>query len=164
MPAQMVTFYKPDNMGPNESIGHLIRRIVTAGSTAVEHELELEPNGLTNAQWLPLLKLYLGSAFTVTELARECLLDAGGMTRLLDRLEAKGLVQRTRSSKDRRVVNLELTEEGLAAAKTIPTVICKVQNAHLGGFTFEEFEQLKSLLGRILDNALAIQAEREGRQ
>lgn len=153
------TFYRPDNYRPEESIGYLMRRILNA--VAQEIESELEPAGLTNAQWVPLLKLYMGSASTVAELARGCQMDTGGTTRLLDRLEAKGLVRRTRSSEDRRVVNLELTDEGRAAAKAIPAVLCGVQNAHLRGFTAEEWEALRGLLRRILDNALAIQSERE---
>ena len=59
------------------------------------------------------------------------------------------------------MVNLELTDEGRAAAKKIPAVLCSVQNAHLRGFSHEEWQLLKSLLRRILDNAQAIQAERE---
>jgi DNA-binding MarR family transcriptional regulator len=157
-----VAFYQPDNLRTEESVGYLMRRIMGAVSMAIEHELD--PAGLTNAQWVPLVKLYMGSASTVAELARECMMDAGGTTRLLDRLEAKGLVRRARSSEDRRVVNLELTEEGRAVAKTIPAVICGVQNAHMRGFTLEEWQQLKVLLRRMLANALEIQAEREGQQ
>jgi DNA-binding MarR family transcriptional regulator len=157
-----VAFYQPDNLRTEESVGYLMRRIMGAVSMAIEHELE--PTGLTNAQWVPLVKLYMGSASTVAELARECMMDAGGTTRLLDRLEGKGLVRRTRSSEDRRVVNLELTEEGRAVAKKIPAVICGVQNAHMRGFTLEEWQQLKVLLRRMLGNALEIQAEREGQK
>ena len=53
-----------------------------------------EPGGPTFPQWLPLYKLHMGEATTVAELARECQLDTGAMTRLLDRLEAKGLCRR----------------------------------------------------------------------
>jgi DNA-binding MarR family transcriptional regulator len=152
-------FYRPDDYQPVESVGYLMRRILTMVSFEVDHELE--STGLTSAQWHPLLKLYWGSASTVAELARECQLDTGAMTRLLDRLEAKGLLKRVRSSEDRRVVNLELTDEGREAASKIPAVLCGVQNAHLRGFTTEEWQTLKALLRRILDNATAIQAERE---
>ena len=149
-------FYQPESYRPEESVGYLMRRIIN--TVASEIDLEMAPNGLTNAQWIPLLKLFMGSASTVAELARECLLDAGAMTRLLDRLEAKGLLKRVRSSEDRRVVNLELTAEGRAAAQEIPAVLCRVQNAHMKGFTHAEWETLKSLLRRILANALEIQA------
>lgn len=151
------SFYRPDNYQPDESAAYLMRRILNC--VAAEVDTALEPRGLTNAQWVPLFKLHLGTASTVAELARQCQLDVGAMTRTLDRLEAKGLVTRVRSSEDRRVVNLELTREGRQAAREIPAVLCKVQNAFLQGFTQEEFLQLKSLLRRVLDNGLALQGQ-----
>jgi DNA-binding MarR family transcriptional regulator len=102
----------------------------------------------------------MGQASTVAELARECQLDAGAMTRLLDRLEAKGLCRRVRSVADRRVVNIELTADGKQVAAGIPQVLSRVQNAHLAGFTREEFETLKGLLRRILENGKAQSASR----
>lgn len=158
-PVPPPAFYRPDDYDPEQSVAYLMRRILASAAAEVEHELE--PSGLTNAQWVPLFKLSIGSASTVAELARGCQLDTGGMTRLLDRLEAKGLVRRVRSSEDRRVVNLELTDEGRAAAKTIPAVLCGVQNAHMRGFTLQEWQTLKTLLRRILDNAHEIHAARE---
>ena len=74
--------------------------------------------------------------------------------------ESKGLLRRERSSEDRRVVNLELTAEGRAAAEKVPAALCGVLNAHLRGFTEQEWLTLRALLGRMLGNARAIQAER----
>lgn len=154
--AAPIEFYRATEYRPEESVGYLMRRILTMVGQEVERELE--PSGLTNAQWVPLFKLYMESAGTAAELARECELDAGAMTRLLDRLEAKGLCRRVRSSEDRRVVNLEMTDEGREAAKEIPAVLSRVQNAHLAGFSLEEWQTLKGFLRRILDNARTIQA------
>ena len=160
-PAETV-FYTPDDYRPDESAAYLMKRILTL--MAAEVDEALEPQGLTSAQWVPLLKLHMGDASTVAELARECQLDAGAMTRTLDRLEAKGLLARVRSSEDRRVVNLELTKEGREAARQIPKVLCKVQNAFLQGLKVEEWEQLKSLLTRILANGTKLQGSREGNE
>lgn len=155
----MVEFYRAEGYKPDESIGYLMRRILSLISQGVERELE--PTGLTNAQWVPLLKLYMGKASTAAELARECELDAGSMTRLLDRLEAKDLCRRIRSSEDRRVVNLELTDAGRAAAKEIPAILSRIQNAHLDGFSVEEWQTLKGYLRRILDTAQTLQSPAE---
>jgi DNA-binding MarR family transcriptional regulator len=155
-------FYTPDDYRPDDSAAYLMRRILSL--MAAEVDEALEPQGLTHAQWIPLLKLHMGDASTVAELARECQLDGGAMTRLLDRLEAKGLVARVRSSEDRRVVNLELTKEGREAAKDIPKVLCTVQNAFLQGLAVEEWQQLKDLLRRILDNGMKLQGSREGQE
>ena len=112
-------FYRPENYRPEESIGYMMRRILTVHQPDGRARL-CEPGGPTYPQWIPLYKLHMGMATTVAELARECQLDTGAMTRLLDRLEAKGLCRRVRSVSDRRVVNIELTDEGRAAAEQVP--------------------------------------------
>lgn len=152
-------FYRPQGYAAQESVGYLMRRTVAV--MALEIERRMEPYGLTNAQWMPLFKLHMGHASTVAELARSCEMDAGAMTRLLDRLEAKGLVRRTRSPQDRRVVNLELTADGREAAKTVPEVLSTLQNQCLAGFTEDEWQTLKGLLRRVLANAQALQTEEE---
>jgi DNA-binding MarR family transcriptional regulator len=151
-------FYRPDEYRPDDSVAYLMRRLINSFASEVQHELD--PRGLTNAQWVPLYKLHLGQGTTAAELARLCHMDAGAMTRTLDRLEAKGLLSRVRSCEDRRVVNLALTEEGRHAAAEIPQVLCKVLNAHLKGFNVDEVELLKSMLLRMIDNGLGLQKER----
>lgn len=137
---------------PQESLSYLMRRIV--GLVSGEIERRMEPLGLTDAQWKPLLRLFASDDSTVANLARNCHLDAGAMTRLLDRLEAKNLCRRIRSVEDRRVVNLELTDEGREAARQIPDVIAEVQAAAAQGFSQEEFDHLKGYLNRILTNVM----------
>ncbi len=153
-------FYRPNEYHPDDSVAYLMRRLLTGFAAEVGNELD--PRGLTNAQWVPLYKLHLGHGTTAAELARECQLDAGAMTRMLDRLEAKGLIRRLRSSEDRRVVNLDLTDEGRRAAAQVPHALCKVLNAHLQGFSRDEVESLKSMLGRMLENGRSLQKTREG--
>ncbi len=152
---EVASFYAAETYTPADSVGHMMRLSLSLMAQSIEHKLE--PTGLTNAQWLPLYKLHLGVATTVAELARECNHDAGSMTRLLDRLEAKDLCRRVRSSDDRRVVNLELTDAGRAAAEDIPAILSDVQNAYLAGFSHAEWTALKGYLSRILDNAKTLQ-------
>lgn len=153
-------FYKAETYRAEESVGYLMRRIMTAVGQSVEAQM-CGPGSPTYPQWVPLHKLQMGKATTVAELARECELDTGAMTRLLDRLEGKGLCKRVRSLTDRRVVNIELTDEGRSAAERVPHVLSRVQNEHLAGFSHEEWEQLKGYLRRILDNAQALSARGE---
>jgi DNA-binding MarR family transcriptional regulator len=157
-----VSFYNAQSYDPNDSIAHLMRLILSLVAQGVERELE--HTGLTNAQWIPMYKLYRGYASTVAELARECNHDAGSTTRMLDRLEIKGLCQRVRSQEDRRVVHIELTPEGKAAAQEIPITLSKIQNDYLAGFSLEEWQTLKSYLRRILDTAQTLQAENESHE
>jgi DNA-binding MarR family transcriptional regulator len=146
-----VAFYKPDSLNSNDSVGFLMKRLMQSLVTDVDRQLET--HGLTHAQWTPLFLLRQGRIDTLAELSRELQLDAGAMTRTLDRLEAKGLVRRERSTQDRRVVHLALTDEGLAASAHVPQVLCETLNAFLAGFSHAEWQSLLDFLRRMTLNA-----------
>lgn len=153
---ETLAFYRQDNYRPEESVGYLMRLILSSMAQAVDSQLA--NSDLTNAQWLPILKLHQRQASTVAELARACTMDAGAMTRLLDRLETKGLCKRVRSETDRRVVNIALTNAGQEVAQGIPGVLCDVLNKHLSGLRPDEFSTLKHLLHRLVANTTEVVA------
>jgi DNA-binding MarR family transcriptional regulator len=74
------------------------------------------------------------------------------MTRMIDRLERKGLVRRVRCPEDRRVVKLALTDEGKAVYPQLLASAAEVTNRGLEGFTKSEAQQFESLLQRMLDS------------
>jgi DNA-binding MarR family transcriptional regulator len=96
------------------------------------------------------MRMRTSGGSTVAELARWLQVDAGAMTRLLDRLEKKGLCKRVRSTADRRVVQVELTAEGEAAIAEVPAVLADVMNAHLAGFSNSEWQTLRTYLQRMV--------------
>jgi DNA-binding MarR family transcriptional regulator len=147
-------FYRPDTYQRSESLGWLLKRLQQ--SIAFQADQRLHKDGLTHAQWVPLLILRLSGPSPVANLARELDTDAGAMTRLLDRLEAKGLCLRERSSEDRRVVMLSLTEEGMRLTAKLTAVLADVFNAHLQGFSEDEWRLLLSLLQRMIANGEAL--------
>jgi DNA-binding MarR family transcriptional regulator len=149
------SFYRANALRPETSVGLLMKRGLQ--SLMLQIDRRLHEHDLTHAQWLPLYRLSKGECDTMAALARDQSLDPGAMTRALDRLEAKGLIQRERSLQDRRVVKLVLTEAGHAAAKLVPPVLADVHNAHLAGFTQAEWQQLIHLLQRLLANGQALQ-------
>ncbi|CAN0064996.1 unnamed protein product, partial [Phaeothamnion confervicola] len=115
-------------------------------------EKRMQPLDLTAMQWGPLLLMAEGRASTAAELARGMDIDTGAMTRMLDRLEAKGLVARARSASDRRVVQLELTAEGAKVASQIPQQLADVLNLHLKDFKADELHMLMGFLKRMIAN------------
>jgi len=141
-------FYRADGYCAEESVGFLMKRIMM--SVVYQADKRLDVHGLTSAQWGPLMRLKNAGACTVAELARWLQVDAGAMTRLLDRLEKKGLCKRVRSTEDRRVVKVELTPEGEVALQEVPAVLADVMNAHLAGFSKTEWQALKTYLQRML--------------
>jgi DNA-binding MarR family transcriptional regulator len=149
----------PDD--PNLQVGRLIKLVFYSLLRSVDGRMQsLE---LTAMQWEPLLMLALGRADTVAALARECNVDCGAMTRMLDRLEQKELLQRRRSDSDRRVVHLALTAKGRDAAGQIPQVLREELQRHLDGFSPSERTLLTELLTRMLGNAEASKALKEDR-
>jgi DNA-binding MarR family transcriptional regulator len=75
------------------------------------------------------------------------------MTRLIDRLESKGIVRRVRSPGDRRTIQLELTPSGKALHPKIIAAMVDVNNNLLRGFSQSEVSQLEGYLKRMLANA-----------
>ena len=153
-PQPPVNFYSPESLGPDNSLGRLMKRVMQ--SLLLQVDRRLAEHDLTHAQWLPLYRIAQGECDTMAALARDQALDPGAMTRALDRLEAKGLLRRVRSLQDRRVVKLELTAAGRAASKHVPPVLAEVLNAHLVGFTEAEWRQLLGLLERMAANGDAL--------
>lgn len=152
-------FYSPQSLRAEDSIGLLSKRAMQ--SIVLQVDRRLAPHDLTHAQWVPLYKLAKGDCSTMAELARDVALDPAAMTRALDRLEAKGLLKRVRSTEDRRVVKLALTEEGERVAELVPAVLAEVFNAHLAGFTKAEWTTLVSLLQRLVANGDALREAKE---
>lgn len=149
-------FYQAETFRIENSVGYLVRRLAhTVGRELDRRMVEL---GLTDAQWKPLLLLQQGVCTTAADISRIACHDTGAVTRLLDRLESKGLVQRLRSAADRRVVKLELTVEGTRVAAQVPRIISDLANQMLIGFSEDDFVQFKALLNRALLNASAFES------
>lgn len=156
-PTRPCPLYDGAHYDVTQSIGHQMVNVMTLMRREVE--LRMAAHGLTDAQWKPLMLLRSGLATTAIELARRMDVDAGAITRLLDRLEAKGLLERVRSEADRRVVHLRLTAAGEAASAEVPYVLASVNNDFLKGFSEAEWKQLRKLLERMASNAQALQTE-----
>jgi DNA-binding MarR family transcriptional regulator len=134
-------------------LGHLVNAVRNTVFTALEHELA--PLDLTSAQFIVVIGAMRGRARTVNEFCQFAGIDAGPMSRLLDRLEAKGIVRRVRGDVDRRQVNVELTPKGSALYPQIMEIISRVYAQFLDGFSAAEAAQLQALLQRLLTNRKA---------
>jgi DNA-binding MarR family transcriptional regulator len=145
--------YRCDRTRIEDNPGYLIRLVFNSLNRALDQEMA--PLGLTATQWRPVAMVALGRADTAAELARLNEVDTGAMTRTLDRLEAKKLLRRQRSDQDRRVIKIELTEEGQAMVREIPANIARTINHYLRGFSEQEVHLLTHFLRRMLANGSA---------
>src|SRR5579863_7616042 len=134
-----------------ESVGYLIARVKSVMSNMVTQRTMAEL-GITSTQASILFMVASGRCLVAADLARDYGIDASAVTRLIDRLEKRGLLTRVRSSEDRRVVRLALTPEGYELAARMPEIFTSVLDKLLAGFTPEEVGFLKSMLRRVLVN------------
>lgn len=109
----------------------------------------LEPLGLTHPQYLVMLALWETSPLRVHELGEKLYLDSATLSPLLKRLEAAGLVVRSRSTDDERAVELTLTDAGTALrakAEAVPPAIIERL-----GLPISQLEDVRDRLHALLD-------------
>lgn len=142
-------------MPPTECTGAtlalLFRQIRDALWVRMAHELSALGHDLSFSQYITLKKLAAGTA-SVTDLARAAEVNPGGMTRLLDKLEARGLLVRNADPGDRRALHIRLTESGLAMWRDIDQCGARVRERALAGIDEADRTKLTHLLEQVRDN------------
>lgn len=147
----MAGIYTVEAIRPDNSVGYLISKVRLELYSHVDRALA--PYDVTAAQFSIMAHLAYDLADSASALCSGMSYDPGAMTRMVDRLEAKGFVQRVRERDDRRKVRLELTREGRSAFPEMMARVVEVLNGLLKGFTKAEAAQLKDYLKRMLANA-----------
>ncbi len=141
--------YTKKTFSMTQSIGFMLTK--ARNLVAADMDAALKAIDVTSQQMGIVLWLSRGVATTPFEMSRHLSIDTGLMTRMLDKLEAKGLLKRTRSNTDRRVFDLTLTRKGEAVAAEIPDIALPVLNGRVKSFTKAEFKELLRLLGKFID-------------
>jgi DNA-binding MarR family transcriptional regulator len=117
----------------------LLRRLVQASELYSKY---LQKNySVTQHQLACLLALFDSGPLPESKLAQTILVKPSTITGIIDRLEQKGLVARERSARDRRIVNIQLTDTGNELVKQAPPPI---QKAIINGLkNLSELENIK---------------------
>jgi DNA-binding MarR family transcriptional regulator len=129
--------------------GSLVHRVARELSSALDRQLA--PFDLT-AQQAALLMYATREEVSPSQVKDRLGTDTAGMTRLLDRLEAKGLLTRRRRPEDRRAIVIEPTPAGRALVPRLGPIFRRVNGQLLAGLDEAEVGQLTSTLQRMLDN------------
>ena len=129
----------------------LVALIRTADRLRNRFAALLEPYGLTNQQFnvLRILRGALPDALPTMEIAERMIEQAPAITGLLDRLEAKQLVERARQSDDRRCVRCAITAQGLALLAELDEPVAQADAEALKRLNEGEVERLKRLLALV---------------
>ena len=115
----------PDSATPKDTYEYRVlcglRRVIRAVDI-YSRKLNVEL-GLTTPQLLCLYELAKSHATTLTALAKEVNLGVSTVNGIVDRLEAKGYLTRTRLAEDRRKVALEMTPSGKEVVRKAPSLL-----------------------------------------
>lgn len=86
------------------------------------------------------------------EIANRMITRDPDITRLVDRMERRGLVTRARSERDRRVVEIGITEKGLELLRSLDEHVDRFPRSMLGRLGPKKLEQLGVLLEQVMSN------------
>lgn len=113
-------------------LGPMLAQVARHWRRAVD--TRLQPFGLTEATWLPLLRLARAPRpMRQKDLAASLGLDGSSVVRLLDSLEQAGLVERRQEDADRRARAIVLTDQGRAVAGRVEAVSRAVREELFAG-------------------------------
>ena len=144
----MIKHYKPEGYRARTSIGYLIKR--AQGLMSESLDVAFAQQDFTFMQWVVLMTVRDGLAVTATDICRDYRHDQGALTRVIDQLETRGLLERQRSAEDRRVVQLSLTDKGRETVESLIPLVVERLNTALDGFTVEEVSELTRLLWKLV--------------
>lgn len=144
----------PDPSPASASMRHGITRLINRVRVELIDALdrELAPYDITAPQLIVLASVANGEADSAAALCKSISYDPGAMTRMIDRLQQKGLVRRIPHPDDRRATNLELTVAGKALYPRLIAAKETVTTQFLRGFSQDEVATLEGFLHRMLAN------------
>lgn len=150
----MNTHATPTEACSGSALGLLLRQTRDAMWARMTRELANAGHDLTFSQFIAIKKLAAGTA-SVTDLARAADLNPGAMTRLLDKLEARGILERVADPNDRRALHIHLTNAGKAIWRDIDQCGQRVRERALRDMDDATRAQLTRLIEQVRDNLLA---------
>lgn len=111
----------------------------------------LKPNGLTPPQFnvLRILRGARPEALKASVISERMIADDPDLTRLLDRLETAGLVEKARDTADRRAINVRITTEGLRVVDAASKAVQKKIDEAMGPLGVKKLETLANLLEQV---------------
>jgi len=139
---------RPD--APSQIIGILIGQAHRRLRRAVD--AQLQPFGLTEALWLPLLRLSRATGpLRQKDLAALLALDGSSVVRLLDGLQAAGYIERREDDGDRRAKAITLTVTGRKVVAQVEATATRVRNDALAGLAAEDVATAVRVLRHLCD-------------
>src|SRR5262245_27773586 len=143
-------YYTVETWTHEDSVGFLIATTRTRLFRALDGELGAL--GFTSAQW-PILRAVATNDMPIAaDLCRRLNYDTGSMTRMLNRLESKGVIERVPDRADGRVIRLRMTPAGKRVFPRLRDAAIRVLNHLVADFTSDEIHDMCGQLQRMYAN------------
>jgi DNA-binding MarR family transcriptional regulator len=139
--------YQVSTYRAQNSVGYLLKRAHSLMLAVIEPMLE--EREFTYIQYVILSWLRDGIAVNPKDICVQFRHDSGALTRVIDQLAERGLLERIRRDRDRRKVELQLTPAGLAAIEGLIPLIVEKLNLALADFSGAEFQEFFRLLTKL---------------
>jgi DNA-binding MarR family transcriptional regulator len=136
--------YQVSTYKAQSSVGYLVKRAHSLMLYVMEPLFEA--HGFSFVQYVILSSLRDGIAVNPKDICAQFRHDSGAMTRVIDQLAERGLLERVRRDRDRRKVELQLTPAGREAVEGLVPLVVEKLNLALGDFTTVEVQELLRLL------------------
>jgi len=140
---------KPPGGDTGDALAVLVTLSRAYHAVARQLEADMERHGLTIQEFAILEVLHFKGRLLLGEIQRKILVSSGGITYLVDRLTAKGLVERQECEEDRRARYAALTGEGQALIRRLFPEHARTVERVLGGLTPEQHRQLRPMLRQL---------------
>jgi DNA-binding MarR family transcriptional regulator len=145
---------------PERNFGFLVHDV--ARLMRVAYDRRARALGLTRSQWWVLNHLYFNQGITQSELADVLDVEKPTLGRLLDRLEAKGWVERRTDPADRRAKRVCLTGEVQGTMRSLRAIASDLRLAALAGLEEAERQRFVDVLLMIKANLALINGNGNG--
>jgi DNA-binding MarR family transcriptional regulator len=139
--------YKAATYRAQDSVGYLTKRAHSLMMDTMEPMFEAR--GFTFIQYVILSSLRDGIAVNPKDICLQFRHDSGALTRVIDQLAERGLLERVRRDRDRRKVELQLTPAGRETIEGLIPLAIEKLNLALAEFSTAEVHELRRLLVKL---------------
>ena len=140
-------YYDPATYRAQNSVGYLIKRAQSMMLDVLDGVLA--EHGFTHIQYVILSWLRDGIAVNPKDICGQFRHDSGALTRVIDQLAERGLLERERGDRDRRKVELKLTPAGREFIERLIPLVVEKLNLALSDFSRQEVDEFLRLLRKL---------------
>lgn len=136
----------------DKKIGFLLERTTRIAKLSFTKAFKKMDVDITPEQWIVLDKLDVNKAMSQKEIGNESFKNAPTISRIIDNLVRKGLVNRTSEENDRRKTSISLTEDGRKLVKKCRKEVDGLRDLSWNNLTDRDYKEFNRIIDQIFDN------------